>query len=89
MGGKASGKKYTSQGQRSCVSSRVRNGARRDRDGSQKLLDVQRAWLEGRNPWVTMDNPNKEQTNRRKIRVKANTLWGSPKERDKKMYVMK
>lgn len=89
MAKKSSGKHYTSKGERKNVSSSVLNGMKRDRHPSQKNIDVQKAWLQGKNPWVTIDNPNREQTNKRKIRVKANELWGSPKERYKNMYIIK
>lgn len=88
MAEKGSGKTYTSKGERHNVSRSTLSGVKRDRDPSEKVINVQRAWLEGRNPWVTLANPNKEQTNKRFVRVKANELWGHPKERIKKMYVM-
>lgn len=88
MAKKGSGKTYTSKGERRNVNRGTLNGMKRERDPSEKVINVQRAWLEGRNPWVTISNPNKEQTNKPFIRVKANELWGNPKERQKKMYVM-
>jgi hypothetical protein len=62
---------------------------RADRDGGEKMLNKQRAWVNGSNPWITMENPNKEQTNKKFIRVRMNDLNGGPaKERIKKMFVM-
>jgi hypothetical protein len=87
-GKKASGKHYTSKGQRKSVSQRTLNAMRRERSGCEKMINIQRAWLQGKNPWITIVNPNKEQTNQRFIRVRVNDLNGDPKERTKKMYVM-
>jgi hypothetical protein len=87
-GKKSSGKHYTSKGQRKSVSQRTLNAMRRDRSCAEKMINIQRAWLQGRNPWITIENPNKEQTNRRFIRVRVADLNGDPKERAKKMFVM-
>lgn len=89
MGKKASGKHYTSKGERMSVSRQILNGMKRDRNPADKVINIQTAWLDGKNPWVTIENPNKEQTNKRFIRVKSNELWGHPKERQKKLYTMK
>lgn len=89
--GKSSGgKTYTSQGKHSNVSSATRRAMRAGKSEIDKMLDKQRAWLKGSNPWVTIDNPNKEQTNKRKIRVRMNDLMhGSAKDRQKNAYIMK
>lgn len=77
-----SGKTYVSKGERkSSMKTRSQNL-------SDKTINKQKAWLKGQNPWVTIENPNKEQTNKPFIRVKANELWGNPKERAKKSFVM-
>ena len=78
----------TSNGIHSNVKKSTLNGIKKDRNPSDKIINVQKAWLKGQNPWVTMANPNKEATDKRFIRVKANDLWGSPKEREKKAYIM-
>ncbi len=88
MGKKASGKTYTSKGERKNVKASTLSAIRKERDPAEKIINVQKAWIKGQNPWVTMDNPNKEDKSRLKIRVRANELWGHPKERLKKMYVM-
>lgn len=88
MGKKASGKTYTSKGIHSNVSRSTLAGMRKERDPSEKVINIQKAWLANRNPWVTIENPNKEQKDKRFIRVRANDLWGSPKEREKKFFVM-
>lgn len=78
-GGKSKG--FISQGQHSNVSRGLRSEMRSERTSSERLLNKTKAYWAGKNPWITIDNPNKEQTNKRFIRVKANTLWGTPKER--------
>ena len=86
-GGKSKG--FVSQGLRSNVSSKTRNGTRAMRSGADKMLDLQRAWLEGKNPWVTIENPNKEETNKKFIRVRMNDLMrGTAKEREKNRFIM-
>lgn len=87
-GGKSKG--FISQGIHSNVSKKTLNAMRADRSEAEKLLNKQRAWLKGANPWVTIDNPNKEQTNKRKIRVRMNDLMGgTAKDREKRAYIMK
>lgn len=54
-----------------------------------KIINQQTAYWRGQNPWITIDNPSRENTKEKKIRVRANELWGSPKEREKKQYIMK
>lgn len=89
-GKKSSGKNYTSKGERSNVSKATLRLMRAGKSEGDKLIDKQNAWLKGSNPWVTIDNPNKEQTNKRRIRVRMNDLMrGSAKDREKNMYVMK
>lgn len=90
MGGKkSSGKTYTSKGERKNVSSSLLNGIRSERTGADDMLNKQRAWINGSNPWVTMENPNKEQTNKKFIRVRYNDLMhGSYKELEKKSFSM-
>lgn len=68
MANKASGKTYTSKGER--VSS-VKTGAVQ---GAAKRLAAQAAWKSGENPWVTIENPNKAETDKKMIRVRYNDL---------------
>lgn len=87
-GGKSSG--FISQGVHRNVSQKTLNAIRADRSKGDKFLNKQKAWLKGKNPWVTMENPNKEQTNKRFIRVRYNDLMGgSAKDREKRMFTMK
>ena len=89
MAKKASGKNYISQGKHSNVARGTLQAMRKDsRERGEKEINIQSAWLKGKNPWVTISNPNKEQKDRLFIRVKSNDIWGSPKERFKKAFVM-
>jgi hypothetical protein len=79
-----SGKTYTSKGERkSSMRTKTSNP-------SDKMINKQRAWLNGSNPWITIENPNKEETNKRFIRVRMNDLnHGSAKDIAKNSYIMK
>ena len=88
-GKSSSGKNYTSKGERSNVSSKTLSGIRKEKYEGDKMLDLQRAWVKGQNPWMTIENPNKNETNKKFIRVRMNdTTLGNPKERQKKMFQM-
>jgi hypothetical protein len=84
MGGKkSSGKHYTSKGERKSSISTAST------DPGFKLINMQKAWMNGSNPWFTMENPNKNETNKRFIRVRYNDLMhGSYKELEKRTFVM-
>jgi len=82
MANKASGKHYTSKGERSSSMST------RSKDPADKTINIQRAYWAGQNPWVTIDNPNKNETKKAKIRVRSNELWGNPKEREKYRFII-
>ena len=82
MGSKASGKHYTSKGER------ISSISTRSADPADRVINVQKAYWAGKNPWVTIDNPNKKETAKLKIRVRANELWGSPKEREKNRFII-
>lgn len=45
----------------------------------QRLLNQQAAWAAGKNVVLTIENPNKNETNRRYIKVNARDHWGDPK----------
>jgi hypothetical protein len=84
MGKKSSGKTYTSKGERrSSMKTPTTNSA-------DKMLNKQRAWIKGSNPWVTIENPNKNEKDKPFIRVRYNDLQhGSHREIEKKAFVMK
>ena len=89
-GKKSSGKTYTSAGKHRNVSRSTLRLMRSSKTPGEKLADKQNAWLKGGNPWVTIANPNREQTNKLFIRVRMNDLMhGTAKDRDKKMFIVK
>lgn len=88
-GKKSSGKHYTSKGERKNVSSSTLNGIRAERSGADDMLNKQRAWVKGGNPWITMRNPNKEETDKLFIRVRYNDLMhGNAKDLRKSAFNM-
>lgn len=78
-GGKSSG--FISQGERPNVKRNILNAVRRDVTPSQKMEHIMDAYLKGLNPWLTVPNPNTNETNKKFIRVKSEDLWGNPKNR--------
>lgn len=64
-GKKSSGKHYTSKGERRS-SMKTPN-----RDPGQKILNKMAALNKGKDVYFTMENPNKNETNKRFIRVKV------------------
>ena len=81
MGKKSSGNTYQSKGERPNVKRNILNAVRRDVAPSQKMEHIMNAYLEGRNPWLTVPNSNTNETNKKFIRVKSEDLWGNPKHR--------
>jgi hypothetical protein len=75
--------KYTSKGERRPTDRAIRNALRREKSAIDVILDKQEAWLKGKNPWITIDNPNDKETNKRKIRARANDVWGDYRARFK------
>jgi low affinity Fe/Cu permease len=71
----------TSNGIHSTVSRKTKNAVRRERTAIEKYENIIRAYEKGQNPWITMENPNKQDRKRRMIKVRANDQWGVPKER--------
>lgn len=76
MGKKKLRKKITSKGIHSSMNAALINAVRADKDPHTKLLNKIMAWSKGQNPWITIANPSKEQTNKRYIRVRANEYFG-------------
>jgi len=73
-GGKSSG--YCSAGINSNVSKKMRNALRADYLSSgDRLINQYKAFKKGKNVMVTIANPDREQTNKRFIRVTASTVW--------------
>ena len=77
-GGKSSG--FVSQGIHSNVSRGVKQAMRKEYLASgMRIINQRAAWAKGKNVVITMENPNKNETNKPFIRVNARDLWGSPK----------
>lgn len=83
MGKKASGKTYTSKGERrSSIPTSVN-------DPAERMINKQKAWLKGSNPWVTIENPNKNEKDKPFIRVRYNDLMhGTARDVRKNGYTM-
>lgn len=71
---KSTNDKYVSKGERpSSMSTRTKCE-------SSKLINQQKAHLQGKRVTVRVPNPNKEETNKRFIRVLSTTVWKDPKQ---------
>ena len=72
MGKKKTRSTYTSSGSGPTVSRTVINSVKNDRPSSFRLLNQLRAWEKGKKTMVTIENPDKSQTNKKFIRVEGN-----------------
>jgi len=72
-----------SAGIHSTVNRQLLKAVRRSRTLAETRLNQVKAWKKangGKNdPWITIENPNAAETNKRMIRVRATMLWGSSK----------
>lgn len=69
-GKKSSGKTYTSKGER------LSSMSTRNTDSAQRMLNKIEALRKGRDVVFTIENPNKNETNKRFIKVRVNgKLW--------------
>lgn len=76
MGKKQSRTKYVSKGERRPINKKLTKESRREWNGSTAQMTAKyNAWLRGRNVVLTIPNPNKNETNKRFIRVNANDVW--------------
>lgn len=84
MSNKGTSKSYTSAGIHSNVRKNVLNANRSAylRSGT-RVLNQRLAFNAGKNVVLTIENPNKEETNKRYIRVNASTVWRNPKDFNK------
>lgn len=80
MGKKKLRSTQTSKGERRNVSRKILKLVRREKrmDDVSRLITLTEAWKAEKNPWITVPNPNKKETNKRYIRVRSNDLWGRP-----------
>ena len=72
-GKKSSGKNYASKGERR----NVVNGKRKSSDVSHldTVSNKMKAFKKGKLGWLTVPNPNTNETNKKFIRVKASEVW--------------
>lgn len=52
------------------VNKKISNGIKRNKLSSEKFLEKQAAWVKGKTSYITIENPNKTETNKPFIRVK-------------------
>lgn len=72
MGKKKSRSTQTSKGERRCVARDIVKATRRDyMQSSERITNQLSAFLRGKNVMLTIPNPNKNETNKRMIRVPA------------------
>jgi hypothetical protein len=71
--------KYVSKGERRSISKDTAKAVKRDRTPVERWTIKQKAWLEGRNPWISVPNGNTSDTRARFVRVRAETEWGDPR----------
>ena len=75
---KASGK--VSAGIHSTVSSKIIKAIRKEYPQSaDRVVNQLAAHKKGKKVVVTIDNPNKNETNKKRIKVLASTIWKDPK----------
>ena len=84
MSKKSSGSKYVSKGERRSIGRWTVNAVRRNRSEADKMMNKFEAWKKGQNPWITVPGTSSKM---RFIKVRANDLYGSPKNNDKFMEI--
>jgi|TARA_B110000483_G_C18173538_1_gene534147 hypothetical protein len=76
MGKKSSGTSQTSKGERRSLARDVVKAARRDyMKSGMRGINQLAAFMRGKNVVLTIENPNKNETNKRMIRVPAADVW--------------
>ena len=76
---KKSRDQQVSKGSGANVNAWVTKAIRKDRTLLQRMCNKISAWKQMKNPWLTVPNPNPNETDKRFVRVKANDVWGDPK----------
>ena len=80
MGKKKQRAKQVSKGERNSVNRKLTNAARREyKLSAQRVYNQFEAHLKLKNVMVTIENPNKNETNKRFIRVNSKDVWGYAK----------
>lgn len=72
MGKKKTRSKYTSSGSMNSMNPKLKNAIRKDRPVGNRLLCQLLAWEKGKRTMVTIENPNKNETNKRFIKIEGN-----------------
>lgn len=55
----------------------------------EKQLNLVTVWRAGKNPWITVANPNAEgEKAKRTIRVRSNDYWGNPRPKKKEQEAL-
>lgn len=80
MGKKRHRKTKTSKGLRSSISRSLITATHQAVANVDKMMNKVDAWLDGKNPWITVSNPVSV-PDRPFIKVRANSLWGDPRSR--------
>jgi len=75
MGKKRTRTKVVSKGQRRSIVAGVKE-VRQARSEGEKAYNKLKAWKKGQNPWITVAGPSSD---KRFIKVRANTVYGDPK----------
>lgn len=82
MGKKRTRGKYISKGTRVNVAKETLTAVRSSVPEVTRALNKAKAWKEGKNPWITVPNPVRNETNKKMIRIRANSYYGDPKGRN-------
>ncbi len=83
MGKKRSRTTQVSKGERRSIGRWAVNAVRREKSEVEKALNKLDAWRAGKNPWITVPGPS---SNMRFIKVRANSLYGNPKNATANIY---
>lgn len=76
MGKKRLRKKIVSAGKRRLIGVLSERAVKDSRSPLQAHVIKVESWARGQNPWLTIENPDKSQTNRKFIKVRANDYLG-------------
>lgn len=79
MSGPKTKTKYVSKGERRAIAKDVCKAVKRERSVIDHWVIKQKAWLAGKNPWISVPNGNTSDTRARYVRVRAETEWGDPR----------
>jgi len=72
MGKKKTRAGYTSSGSQPTISRKTSNSVRRDVTAGTTLLRQLKMWSKGKRTMITVENPNKNETNKKFIRIEGN-----------------